>query len=46
MDNRPELTANISRHMGEERGGRIMLSIVGEKKLRRILSKLLDETSS
>ena len=41
MENRPELTANISRHIGEARGGRIMLSIVGGKKLGRILRKML-----
>ncbi len=43
IDNRPELTANISKHIGEARGGRIMLSIVGGTKLRRILSKMLAE---
>ncbi|HZW88156.1 MAG TPA: glucosidase, partial [Myxococcaceae bacterium] len=39
----PELTANI--HMPDEPGvnGRRMISIVDEKKLRRILSRMLDE---
>ena len=43
MDNRPELTGNISRHSQEARGGQLMLSIVGENKLRKILHKMLDE---
>ncbi len=43
MENRPELTANVSQHCHEERGGKRMLSIVNEDKLRRILQKLLDE---
>ena len=43
MDNRPELTGNISRHANEARGGTLMFSIVGEKKLRKILHKMLDE---
>lgn len=43
MANRPEMTGNISRHCQEERGGLLMLSIVGEQRLRRILEKMLDE---
>ena len=43
MANRPELTGNISRHCQEERGGLLMLSVVGEKRLRRILEKMLAE---
>ena len=43
MANRPELTVNVSQHCHEERGGKIMLSIVNEQKLRRILQRLLDE---
>ncbi len=43
MENRPELTGNISRHANEARGGTVMFSIVGEKKLRKILHKMLDE---
>ncbi len=43
MENRPGLTENVSRHLGEARGGKIMLSLVGGGKLRRLLSKLLDE---
>jgi hypothetical protein len=43
MENRPELTVNVSRHIREDRGGKLLLSIVGEKKLRRILSKMLAE---
>ena len=43
MDNRPELTVNVSQHCHEERGGKLLLSIVNEEKLRRILRKLLDE---
>ena len=43
MENRPELCGNVSRHLGEERGGRIMLSLVGGTKLRRLLSRLLNE---
>lgn len=39
MENRPELTANV----GAARGGRILLSIVNEEKLRRILGKMLAE---
>ena len=31
MENRPELTGNISRHCHEERGGKLMLSIVGRE---------------
>ena len=31
MENRPELTGNISRHANEARGGTLMFSIVGEK---------------
>ena len=37
MDNRPELTGNISQHCGEERGGKLMLSIVNGDMLRKIL---------
>ena len=43
MENRPELTGNISRHANEARSGTLMFSIVGEKKLRKILHKMLDE---
>jgi hypothetical protein len=43
MENRPNLTGSVSRHCNEDRGGKLMLSLVGEKKLRRLLSKLLDE---
>ena len=46
MEHRPGLTANVSRHCREEeqRGGRLMLSLVSPERLRRILQKLLDET--
>ncbi len=43
MENRPEMTGNVSRHLGERRGGRLMLSIVDERRLRRILEKMLAE---
>ena len=43
MENRPELTANVSRHLDEQRGGKLMLSIVDEGQLRRMLHKMLDE---
>ncbi len=43
MENRTELTSSVSRHMQEERGGKLMLSILDEGKLRRVLSKMLDE---
>ncbi len=43
MDNRPNLTGSVSGHCQEERGGKLMLSIVDEHRLRRILRRLLDE---
>jgi hypothetical protein len=43
IDNKPELTGNISRHIGDVRDGKIMLSLVGGQKLRRLLTRLLDE---
>ncbi len=45
MENRPNLTGNVSLHSREreERGGKLLLSIVGERRLRRILEKMLDE---
>ena len=43
MDNRPEMTGNVSQHLGQQRDGRLMLSIVGERRLRRILEKMLSE---
>ena len=44
MDNRPNLTQSVSRHCQEERGGKLMLSVVNEEQLRRILTRVLDET--
>ncbi len=44
LENRPELTGSVSRHFGKDRGGKLMFSIVGEQKLRRIASKMLCET--
>ncbi len=44
MDHRPGLTNSVSRHCKEERGGKLMLSIVSEEMLKRILTKVLDET--
>ena len=44
MENRPNLTSNVSDHCKEERGGKLMLSIVGQDKLRRILTRVLNET--
>ena len=43
MENRPELTVNVSRHLDEKRGGKLMLSIVDEGQLRQMLNKMLDE---
>ena len=43
MENRTELTSSVSRHLQEERGGKLMLSILDEGKLRRVLEKMLDE---
>ena len=43
MANRPEMTGSVSRHLGERRDGRLMLSLVGERRLRRILEKMLAE---
>ena len=43
MENRTELTGSVGRHCKEERGGKLMLSIVDEGKLRRILQRLLNE---
>ncbi|MBW4583421.1 MAG: glucosidase [Tildeniella nuda ZEHNDER 1965/U140] len=40
----PELTANIQLPTAPGLHGRLMLSIVNEQKLRRLLSKMLDET--
>jgi hypothetical protein len=43
MENRPELTSSVSRHLEEQREGKLMLSIVDEGRLRRVLEKMLDE---
>ncbi len=45
MENRPGMTGNVSLHSREreERSGKLLLSIVGERRLRRILEKMLDE---
>ena len=43
MENRQTLASSVSRHCQEERGGKLMLSIVDEHKLRRVLSRMLDE---
>ena len=43
MENRPVLASSVSQHCREERGGKLMLSIVDEHKLRRILFRMLDE---
>ena len=43
MQNRPNLTQSVSRHCHEERGGKLMLSVVDEEKLRRMLRRILDE---
>ena len=43
MDNRPSLTQSVSRHCQEERGGKLMLSVVDEEKLRRMLGRVLNE---
>jgi hypothetical protein len=43
LDHRPKLTGSVSSHLGEQRGGKIMFSLVGGKKLKRLLTRLLDE---
>ncbi len=43
MEHRPALTGSISRHCKEDRGGKLMLSLVDENRLRRVLTRLLDE---
>ena len=43
MDNRRNLTQSVSRHCQEERGGKLMLSVVDEEKLRRMLTRVLNE---
>ena len=43
MENRTELTSSVSRHLEEERAGKLMLSILDEGRLRRVLHKMLDE---
>ena len=43
VENRPGLAESISHHCWQERGGKLMLSIVDEHKLRRVLSRMLDE---
>ena len=43
MENRQNLTRSVSRHCHEERGGKLMLSVVDEEKLRRMLGRVLDE---
>ena len=41
-DNRPDLLANLSQRRGQGAGGRYMLSLLGEDKLRRVLARMLD----
>ena len=43
IKNRPEYTKNISQHANDFRDGKLMFSIVGGRKLSRILGKMLDE---
>ena len=43
MENRQNLTQSVSRHCQEERGGKLMLSVVDEEKLRRMLGRILNE---
>jgi hypothetical protein len=41
-ENRPELLANLGQRRGPGAGGRYMLSLLGEEKLRRVLARMLD----
>ena len=44
--NRPELLANINQPGRQGAGGRLMLSLLDDDKLRRVLARMLDPTSS